>query len=354
MNKQVILLAGLHKTATTSIQATCFAHQKLLREAGFFYPGVSVEGTPDANHSFVLKELFRKSPNRRGLAGQFAGGDKTGAPIGQERRRERFAAGLAQQPGRLLLAAEGVSVFSEEELRGMKEWFANNGLSLRVICNVRHLSGWIQSMVAQRVVGMMGMTISEAVREFADFGGIVRPRIEAIRRTFPEAEFYSHEASLRHPAGPVGFFFDVIGFQTPLTPVRANEGRSDAATRTVSLINEQFGRSKWLGSPDDLEKYLRGEGLRAMRALPGPKFMLTRGEVEPIFGMLEQENKWLRDTLGDDFHDGRMQFEGSAKTWTPESIEIFSRSLARLAPAVQAWVGQNLDRLEFPDRGASA
>ena len=353
MEKQVILLAGLHKTATTSIQATCFKHRKTLAEAGFFYPTVSVAGAQDSNHTFFLKETFRDQPNRIGLAGQLSLGDNV---TGQkERRQDALAAALAKQRNKMLFAAEGVSVFSESELRSMKEWFAAQGFALRVICHVRHVSSWVQSMVAQRVVGIAALTIREALNEFVAAGGVVRPRVEALRRAFPDAEFYSHERAVRHPGGPAGFFFDAIGFDggPQLDAVRANEGRSDIGTRVVSLINEKFGRASWLGSLDDLEQHLKGRGMRMMRGLPGTKFALRRDEAEPILGMLRAENDWLRETFGQDFHDSRLEFDVEPVQWTPETVAKLNASLGHCLPEVQAWIAENSRRLGLWDAAAN-
>ena len=346
MKKQVILLAGLHKTATTSIQETCFAHRKMLREAGFFYPTVSVAGAQDSNHTFFLKEAFRDQPNRIGLAGQFSLSD-TVATGQQDKRRGALAAALSKERNKFLFAAEGVSVFSESELRSMKDWFAAQGFALRVICHVRHLSSWTQSMVAQRVVGIAALSIPEALNEFVAAGGIVRPRLETLRRVFPEAEFYSHERAVRHPRGPAGFFFDAIGFQGEgqLESRRANEGRSDIATRVVSLINEKFGRSSWLGPVDDLEQHLKSNGMRMMRGLPGPKFALRTEEAEPILELLRAENEWLRESFGQDFHDARMEFSGEPVRWTRDIVAKLNASLDNCMPAVQAWVAGNSFRL---------
>jgi hypothetical protein len=347
--KQVILLAGLHKTATTSIQQTCSANRQVLREAGFHYPSVHSGDGLDSNHTSMLKELFRASPNRVGLAGKFTTGQDLDA-YGQEQRRAGFAARLSRQTGRLLLAAEGVSVFTEPELQGMKLWFAERGYSMRVICHVRHLASWAQSMLAQRVVGPIALTLAEAVDEFVAVGGIVRPRIEAIRRTFPDAEFYSHERAVRFPNGPAAFFFKVIGFPmgVQFRVIRANEGRSDVATRVVALINERFGRSRWAGSPEGLQAHLWGPAMQAMRALPGPKFTLRRDEVAPILPMLERENDWLRDTLGKEFYDDRLEFGEGASGWTPESMRLFQEGLQLCEPTLRDWVTSNLQRVDLP------
>lgn len=353
MAKKIVLLAGLHKTATTSIQNTCLAHRKMLGKAGFCYPRAEASEGSRGNHTFLLKELFREQPDRIGLASQFGFGQKIPQEA-QEKGRAEFAAALTGQScPTILLVAEGVSIFSVSEMQNLRQWVSDQGFSLRVICHVRHLSSWIQSMVSQRVAGIVALTIPEAMKEFVDAGGVVRPRIEAIKRAFPDAEFYSHERAVRHSGGPVGFFLDSIGFvdRPPLRVVRANEGRSDVATRVISLINERFGRSGWVGPLDQLERHLRSTGMRGMRELPGHKFSLRTSEVEPIRRMLEEENDWLRDTLGQDFYDARIEFGSGSIRWTPEALAMLNGRLEQCLPEVGAWVAENAGRLRLTNPG---
>ncbi|MEJ6021972.1 hypothetical protein [Ramlibacter sp. PS4R-6] len=345
MTKAVILLAGLHKTATTSIQETCFANREALRAAGFEYPVVNMKTRRDSNHSLFLKELFRADPGRLGLAGQFAL-DGEFSPEVQERQRKEFAAALARDTRSVLFVAESVSVFAEDELRTMSDWFASQGCSLRVMCHVRHISTWLQSMVAQRVAGQMMMTIAQAVQEFVDVGGIVRPRIEVIRRVFPGVEFYSHERAVRHGAGPAAFFLEAIGFPgaASVRTVRANEGASDAATRTLSLIFERFGRSH--ASPRELREHRQDAGMRALRALPGPKFALTRDEAAPLLPMLHDENEWLRTTLGAEYHDADPRFAEARPSWSEATLRKFHEAVPSLRPDVRQWLESQRHRLE--------
>lgn len=241
MLRQLTLLAGLHKTATTSIQQTCAANLPLLRAAGLDYPFAQFHGKWESNHTRLVNALFRREPNKHGLQSQLTVDDAL-VPGSQEQLRESFAATISDAQ-RLVLVAEGVSVLDEAELQVMRDWFEQRGWQLRVMCHVRHICGWFNSMVAQRVTGSSRMTVGAAIEEFRSHGSIIRGRIERLRKVFPDAEFYSHERAVQHAQGPVGFFFQNIGLPAPpqLQFVRANEGRSDCATRVLSIINEKFG-----------------------------------------------------------------------------------------------------------------
>ena len=75
MKRQLILYAGLHKTATTSIQETCAANLRKLRKAGLVYPMMTREGQQESNHTTPLTWAFREAPHRAGLSKQFVAGD---------------------------------------------------------------------------------------------------------------------------------------------------------------------------------------------------------------------------------------------------------------------------------------
>ena len=342
--KQVILLAGLHKTATTSIQQTCVANLPLLKSAGFDYPSAQHDGKWESNHSRLVNALFGREPHKHGLQAQFTM-DAAPVPGSQARLREKFAATIASSQ-KLLVVAENVSLFDVDELELMKDWFQQQGMQVRMMCHVRHLSGWFNSMVAQRVTGLMRMTIEAAVEEFRAHGSIVRDRVEALRQVFPDTGFYSHERAVQHPEGPVGFYFQNIGLQPPaqLRFVRANEGRSDCATRVLSIINERFGQFNADGSSNP--SYHAGPAVqRLLDEVGGGKFTLRRAEVLPVLGMLDADNQWLRDNLGEDFFDTRMEFKEGPWRWKPETTKPLGPALGAMPAPIRNWVASNLPRI---------
>ena len=339
MDKQLILLAGLHKTATTSIQKTCVNNLDLLRRAGLHYP-IDLGGERDkSNHTGVLNALFRQEPLRLGLQGQFSmrTGARAKAYLAAYTHNARSQ--LESTDASLLMAAEGVSVYGVEELAQMKESFARGGRQIRLICHVRHLSGWINSMVAQRVAGAMRLPIGQAVDEFRQFQSVVRTRIENLRAVFPEAEFYSHEQAVRHRLGPVGFFLEKAG--VPLTDemriIRANEGSGDNGARVLSLINERFGRFDSTGARNPALFKQKGF-VKQLKRIPGRKFSLRPDEVAPILPLLRAENEWLRDTLGADFYDEQLEFNDTASDWTEEGMRQCREAMEGMPPDVRSCV----------------
>ena len=342
--KQLILLAGLHKTATTSIQRTCAANQRELFQAGFAYPTLASPGDAGGSNHTTILNWFRHDPASAGLMGQYKWAT---APLGDGAAfLAGFARSLDKLPDHLLMAAEGVSLFSAQELEGMKAWFAERGWEIRVMCHVRHLSGWMNSMIAQRVTSAICLSIGQAVEEYRQYQSVVRRRIETVRQVFPQADFYSYEQAARHRAGPAGFFLDNAGVHlfSPLRVVRANEGGSDSATRVLSLVNERFGRFEDSGKLNG--KFFGDRAfIDSVRRIAGPKFTLRPAEAAPILQLLQADNDWLRATFGDAFHDERLQFDEAPAGWTPEGLTQLQAALATATAPVRDWVASNLPRI---------
>ena len=347
MPTQLILFAGLHKTGTTSIQETCRKNHNALHRAGYWYPVVDIEGDNSANHTKLLNLFFKGQSQRVGLGGQFQFGEEPQSVPQRDSLRAQFFNALKDAP-RVLLVAEGVSLLRQEELSDLRDWVAGLGWDIRVICHVRHISGWFNSIVSQRVTSPIRMSIPAVLDEFLRYGGgIVRPRIENVRAVFPQAEFYSHETAAQDLQGLVGFFYDKIGFKpgSNFKFVRANEGRTDATTRVVSRLNERFGLFDANGQKN--AKVLNR--LKPLLTLPGRKFSLRPDEAAPPMPLLQAENEWLRDTFGAEFHDPRLQFEDRKIDWTEDSLRQLAQGLALLPPEAREHLVQGLGGLDVPE-----
>ena len=288
--------------------------------------------------------MQRREPHKHGLQSQFTV-KAAPTPGSQDLFREKFAATIAKAQN-LLIVAENVSLFDSDELQLMKDWFQHQGMQIRMMCHVRRVPDWFGSMVAQRVTGPSRMTIEAAIEEFRRHGSIIRGRIETLQQVFPETEFYSHERAVQHPQGPVGFYFHNIGFEPPaeMRFVRANEGRSDCATRVLSIVNERFGQFNADGSSNP--SYYSGPAVdRLLSEVGGGKFRLRRPEVLPVLGLLEADNEWLKTNLGDDFFDARLEFKEGAWRWNPETTQPLGPALAAMPKRVRDWAAQNLPRI---------
>lgn len=345
MPRPLILLAGLHKTATTAVQRALAAQRKQLEAAGFAYPVVTVRNRLDPNHTRIFNTLFKRRPDRAGLLGQFSIADVTGTPEELQAFAQEFSQLIEPAPG-LLMVAEGVSVLSREELLELRRWFEARGFEIQLLCHVRHLSKWLNSMVAQRVNSALRMTIAQAVDEYVRLGTLVRGRIENLRAVFPQARFCSYEQSVAHPGGPAGFLLNNAGIALarPVKTPRANEGGSDGATRAMSVLNEAFGAflPDGSGNPRELR---RPEVLGRIAQIGGRKFTLRPREAEPLLPLVQAENAWLRETFGPAFEDPSPVFPPARNEWTPESLRQLRSAMAAMPPEAREWMASRLPRL---------
>ena len=331
MPKQLVLLAGLNKTGTTSIQQTCAANLKLLRNAGFTYPMEESHGRRQSNHTRLLRGLFRREPNMDGLRRHLAAHPPV-VPGSRAVLREKFKA-VIDEADRLLLIAQGVSLFDVRELQAMKDWFAQFGWETRMLCCVRHLDSWTHSMIDQFVTGTLRQTIPDAVADVVGYGSLVRTRIENIRSVFPDTEFFSFEQAVRHQGGVVGDFFERIGVAaSDFELVRGNTGRADAVTRVMSVINERYGGFVD-GKPNPR---VLGDRARAILAVAGPRFKLLKEEGAALLPMVESERQWLGEVLGPAFVGGPLGLASAPAVAPPE----LNAALATLPRKVQVWVQQ--------------
>ena len=324
MSKQLVLCVGLNKTGTTSIQQTCFANRRVLKQAGFLYPQYSLEGEVATNHTALLQSMFWSERRRAFLPGGSAEN-----LVLRDMARSKMAGMLARQKRNVLMVAEGVCEMGRDEMLDLHAWFRERDWSVRVICSVRHLSAWVHSMVAQRVAGLRRMTIPAVIEMFSE--GLVRPRIENIRAAFPDAEFRSFEEATRHRLGLVAHFLDSIG--VPLDEIdfrRARDGRSDCAIRVMSVLNELDGVK------------IRNEAVAAITGITGPKFRLRLDEAAPLLPMVDAEDRWLREAFGEAFHGPAMRF--GPVDWTDVGRAQLASALKQLPAPARAWLLENRAR----------
>lgn len=311
--KEVILHVGLNKTGTQSLQETCVSNRGKLHRAGITYP---IRGNRDGNHSLLLEMIFGESPAI--------------PPDQRQETRERCAAQLAHAftenaTDRVLMVAVEVAWFSREQMTALREWFSQQGYSIRVICYIRHLASWTHSMVAQRVVGRKRMTIDAASRELA--GGLVQPRIENLKAVFDRVEFRGFEQALQHSAGPQAAFFELIGVDhTAFKWKRANERASDCAVRASSVVNETLGSR-------DLEpaQVRRDIALfKALREIPGEKFLLRAKEAPSnLIDQVAAEQAWLAETFGDEFRGPPLVLGDRPQPWKREARQQLAEAALR-------------------------
>ena len=318
-----MLLAGLHKTGTTSVQRALAAHARHLLAAGWSYPTIrSIHHdrfvVQQDNHSWLLRSVFRNA-SVPFLRSALQGLDKILAP--EDRRN-------------LLLVAEGVSTMAVPDLQRMRQRFEAAGFDVEVHCCVRVVGDWLNSAVAQKVYGQTSprLTLPAAIANIAATGAVVRGRIETLVKAFGEVRFFDFASAVGHEYGPAGYFLERIGIPVPpdLPVLRANEGGSDLMVRLHDAINRHMGPRHASGDADLFYGTLRSWHPQLF-ASRGPRFSLRHHEVAPLISMLEQENQWLGTTFGATCHQPALVFPGG-QFGIDAADEDFLRELGSALP----------------------
>ncbi len=348
MSRRLILLAGLHKTGTTSLQRNCAAQAELLARAGLFYPpdldssGRFVSGG-NGNHGQLFRACFK-------TGGVFWDGN-AGGEVGRDEHarqtallRQALRELLENQGSRqILMSAEGVSTMSLAELGDLKAWFNGQDIEVDLVCVVRRLSSWLNSMVAQKVAGRRGprLTLDLALQGFS--GGLVQPRIETLRTVFPEARFFSFEVVSAQSGGLNRFLFELLDMEASRSfeAIRTNEATSHHGTGLHSMINTVIG-SRYKDPATDLRYARLYETHQRLWSIPGVKFRCQASAVAPLMERIHTENRWLREQFGSDFFDADLQFEPAPvplDTATRNYLrECAALSAPRIAAVIQAYL----------------
>jgi hypothetical protein len=346
---RLILLTGLHKTGTTSLQATCQANVQALRAAGVFYPLLSPAaeglGGRAANHSRAVGPAFKRQMMRVG--GEFRGDALHSSNPNLRAHRDRLLSKLREAGGLdVLLVAEGVSNFSAVELEDLRQWLTDAGFEVRTYCCIRKPVQWLHSLVAQRCFGEFAprLTIDAAVNEFVRAASIVRSRVDRIERAFPQTVFMDFESSARHAAGPTGRFLELLGVDTTdWKLLRVNTGGSDHAVRLSSCINAAIGHR--MQKPGNQEFYLGLDRNHPMlRRIPGPKFQLRLSEAGPLLSLLESENEWLKVRFGDGYFETAIKFDSEPPRLTHEQRTFVEEHLTGMAEPTASIVRHYLEQ----------
>jgi len=295
VERVVYLHLGLHKTGTTSLQATCKINRFALLAQGVIYPlfhcaengrrGIS-------NHSIPLSAIFNR-------AGRLSPADKfwrlkdlTSVCAAYRRTLEQ----VLVDNDRVLLSGEGLSAMALEDLQELVAFLRGAGATVFPLACVRspysHHCSAIQHALRRAVKGRGPMVPLTRFKSQL-------PKVRLLQQVFGEAiTFLPFRQACAEPQGPVAAVLRRCGIDpAPLRLLRSNEGCSNHHFRQVWRELAEPAAQAW--SPEQRQQRL--ELLRSSDA--GPKFALTAAEVDALRERLDVENQAFRQWLGDDFCD---------------------------------------------------
>jgi hypothetical protein len=290
--QHIVLHLGLHKTASSSFQATCAASRHALAQCGFHYPNFQAQGRSfEGNHSVPLFSAFCTDPNSYHMN---ASRNEKQIAIDNQGYVQQLREALLGH-SHVLLSAEDVSDLKEHEMKRLRMFLQARSRQLSVLALVRSPYALHCSAFAAMVVhGGRRLSPSRLLSQ--------RGKIQKVQNVFRELIQWApfHEAA-QHPCGPTAFLLKQAGLSDPLPQLNslvANTGPDNRQTRLQMEHNH-------------LQQKLLGNQLnpnwQQIPAQGGDKFKLTEQELSELKPDLDKENQFILNNLGATFCDS--QFE---------------------------------------------
>lgn len=342
-DKTIILHIGLHKTGTSSIQATLKHNQELLRERGVLYPGFL-----PANHSqFFINAFSERAEHYH--ANRRQGLDMTAIAEQASEQMDRLGRALTRFGGpTILLSGEDACTLQAPEVAQVRSRLdalagsvgVNTGY--RVLLYTRNPAAFVSSAMQENVKGN-GMRLEDS-RELhiRNAAGRYRRIHEAWSAAFGEdaVEFRGFETACKAPGGLIGDFLRSVGVAGEgIEPRLSNEGISDEVTEFLSSLYLP-GSGAGHGRLQDCETRIEltpqdRETLFALRGSKGG--LLSLDERIRTWDVVADDMRFLQSRFGITYDRpaaGRAAPDGKFAT---DFLHDLARALPRLsAPACEA------------------
>jgi hypothetical protein len=318
---------GLHKTGSTSIQATMFRNRKMLLAHGINYLALN------ENHSTTIGPLFMQDPHLY-LPNKLK---KINTEAMAAKQNKRNKAALlreisANRSKTFVISGEDLSRLRPECLQKLKDFLTPFAARFRIVAYVRDPYATINSVFQHRVRG--GHTFAQIMASpprpfYRDIAHAIdifgRENVDI--RIFNSARFVNGDL--------IADFLSAIGgppeLASELNIVRANEAISHEAAHLLNEINKRYpegdDRSPNPARSSDIVERLSAIPGQAFRC-PSEVFVIRRRSI----GI---QLRWLRETLGEEvFPDGPWT-EDIGPRWTDETLGALAVALNDLAKAAE-------------------
>lgn len=291
IEKQVIIHTGFHKTGSSSVQHSLAHNRPLLKEHGYYYPDITLQGKVFYNRSVPLYGRYCDHPEKFQHYGYH---NELDADFANREIDKIFNTAIWNQD-KLIFSDEFISSLSSNELMRLRDDFQMHGYKIRVISYIRDPFNLMVSVAQQQ-------SRRSSVHEIIS-GKRSNQEIEKIQRLIDifndDAEFYNFEKACQHTSGPAGFLFGLIGIELPTAKaMKVNEGMSAQAVRLLSYINREVPLMAKNSTINPIRKKF---DVAPLFKIPGDKFQLTSVEVGSITPKINQARKDISEMLGHDF-----------------------------------------------------
>ncbi len=327
MKANIYIHIGLHKTGTTSIQATFFKNRQKLLAHGINYLPLG------ENHSVILYPLFISAPHRY-RPNRLAGIDTIEKAAKKNAATERTLRRALQSNrcGSIVISGEDLSQLPRQGLRRLKDMLALHAARFRVIVYIRDPYSAVTSMFQQRL--RRGQTAEEiiAVPPRPHY-----PRIGAAIEVFgrENVDIRKFDPARLVDGDLIADFLAAIdaapALARELDVVRANVSLSHEATCLLHEINKHFREGKrgmpHRGRSADLPTWLA--------AIPGQPFRCPPELFVAAQPLIDEDLRWLRERLGEPvFAERSLPTEVAAPSWSKETLSAIALLLNDLVRGV--------------------
>jgi ABC-type polysaccharide/polyol phosphate transport system ATPase subunit len=297
--EEVVLHIGIHKTASSSIQATLHDTQnkKLISTREDYYPSDIWK----ANHSYYLYSMFCDDPDKyhgniwSGREGQEV---KKWNDDNMKLLEKRLKESCAK---RLILSAEDLSVLTKANIIMLRDYFLNqinNNIKFSVIVYTREYSSWVKSII-QELIKQVGYDYAQE-HAFELVHNLYMERIQKFIEVFGKSNVsvYKFEDALKNRYGPVGHFLFQIGYTndeiSKFVINFTNQGVSQFTARLLMFINEN---SPLIHLGNITDGRFAGD-VEPFSEIKGKKFDISKELKLKVNNYTLEDASWLKDNVG--------------------------------------------------------
>lgn len=295
--KKVILHVGMHKTASSSIQATLSRNRNKLESMGTHFPLFELNGMAIDNHSIPVFSLFSSNPENYHINIRFN--------VNVKQQNQEYKSKLIESlklHDTVVVSGEDISMLTESELLELKPFLEQFGHVLDVHCILRSPYSLLCSLVQQNIKGGFPSLDHLHIVKVSNI-------VNKLNSCFDNVHYYSYELLCKSTNGLTVNFLNSLGIDsTDFIVVNDNAGLGNKTTRLLNYVNKRVPTFiDGVLNPHRVGSYSFDGSFNCDE----DKFYLTQDELALVQNDLDAENATLEEIVGPDFMDNEY----------PETIE---------------------------------
>jgi hypothetical protein len=296
--KKIYIHAGMHKTATSSIQEALYANVEFLAQVkdGYFY-----SRTLEKNNGLALYSMFAKMPNLHHVHMQAYRTPNDVKNYLENKVDHLFRELKKTKCANLIFSGEDLIWLKQNEIKKMKAFFDETfpNAQIYILMYVRESVAYCTSIVQQSCKSGCNTPDDERL---ALVESLYKDSIEKFALVFGKDNLLisKMEDACEHINGPVGYFFSIVGIDDALKKIanaRLNMSLSEKAFELFSYINALEplfvdGRLNDHRFRFDLVRFER---------LQGEKYSFDQKQSYLLDAHSQNDKAWLKQSFGVDY-----------------------------------------------------